>query len=42
MGIATNVRTAQRDTAEIYPRSNNPMLTVSELQCRQLKMFVCE
>ena len=41
LGIATSVRTAKWDAAEVYPRSNNPILTVSELQSRQLEMFAC-
>jgi hypothetical protein len=36
---ATSVRSAHWDEAEIYPRSNNPHLVVSEVQRRQLAMF---
>ena len=36
---ATSVRAVHWDEAEIYPRSNNPVLAVSELQRRQLEMF---
>jgi hypothetical protein len=36
---ATSVRAAHWDEAEIYPRSNNPLLVVSERQRHQLAMF---
>jgi hypothetical protein len=38
-GVATSVRTVHWDEAEIYPRSNNPLLIVSEAQRRQLELF---
>lgn len=36
---ATSVRGAYWDEAELYPRSNNPLLVVTEAQRRQLAMF---
>lgn len=41
IGIATSVRRAQWDAAEIYPRSSNPLLEVSDAQRRLLRMFAC-
>ena len=42
MGVGTSVPTALWDESEIHPRSNKPLLAVSELQRRQLKMFACD
>jgi hypothetical protein len=42
MGVGVGVRKDLWDASEIYPRSNNPPLAVSEPQCRQLEMFACE
>jgi hypothetical protein len=39
VGTATSVRKAQWESAEIYPRSNNPLLIVSEAQRLQLAAF---
>ena len=36
---ATSVRAVHWDEAEIYPRSRNPLLVVTEAQQRQLAMF---
>jgi hypothetical protein len=36
---ATSVRAAHWDAAEIFPRSTNPLMVLSELQRRQLAMF---
>ncbi|MEZ0340390.1 hypothetical protein ACAG25_10455 [Mycobacterium sp. pV006] len=36
---ATSVRAVHWDEAEIYPRSRNPVLTVTEAQRQQLAMF---
>ncbi|WP_102144583.1 DUF6998 domain-containing protein [Mycobacterium hubeiense] len=41
VGDATSVRRAQWEAAEIYPRANNPLWTVSDAQRRQLEMFDC-
>jgi hypothetical protein len=41
IGIATSVRAAQWESAEIYPRSTNPLLVVSDAQRSQLEMFGC-
>jgi hypothetical protein len=42
IGVATSVRALHWEQAEIYPRSNNALLAVSEAQRRQLAMFVDE
>ena len=39
---ATSVRSVHWDASEVYPRSNNPLLAVSQLQRRQLEMFASE
>jgi hypothetical protein len=36
---ATSVLSARWQAAEIYPRSNNPLLVISEAQRRQLELF---
>ena len=41
VGVATSVLAAQWDAGEIYPRSNSPLLAVSDLQRQQLEMFAC-
>lgn len=42
VGIATSVRAAQWEAAEIYPRANNALLTVNDRQRLQLELFACE
>jgi hypothetical protein len=42
IGIATSVLAMQWDAAEIYPRSQNPLLIVNETQRRQVKLFACD
>ncbi|MGH3639576.1 MAG: DUF6998 domain-containing protein [Mycobacterium sp.] len=39
IGIATSVQRAHWDSAEIYPRANSSLLTVNDLQRRQLAAF---
>lgn len=39
VGIATSVRAAQWNAAEIYPRSTNPALVLTESQKARLRMF---
>jgi hypothetical protein len=39
VGIATSIRNAQWEAAEIYPTSANPSLTVSAAQSTQLALF---
>jgi len=39
LGVASSVRAVQWDAAEIYPRSRNQDLVVSEPQRRKLAMF---
>ena len=39
IGVATSVRTAQWEAAEIFPSPNNATLRVSDLQRRQLELF---
>lgn len=42
IGIATSVRKAQWEPAEVFPRSNNPLLVLTALQRRQLEIFACD
>jgi hypothetical protein len=42
VGIATSVRAVHWEQAEIYPRSNNSLLPVSDRQRSQLELFACE
>jgi hypothetical protein len=42
IGIATSVRKAQWEPAEVFPRSNNSLLVLSEAQRRQLEIFACD
>lgn len=42
IGIATSVRVAQWNAAEIYPRSTNPALILTDRQRAQLAMFCPE
>jgi hypothetical protein len=42
IGIATSVRNVQWETAEVFPRANNPLLVLSPSQRRQLEIFACE
>jgi len=39
VGVATNVRVAQWNAAEIYPRATNPALILTDRQRAQLAMF---
>jgi hypothetical protein len=38
-GTASSVRATQWDTAEIYPRPNNPLITVEPKQAALLRLF---
>jgi hypothetical protein len=42
IGIATSVRKEQWEAAEVFPRSNNPLLDLTEAQRRQLEIFACD
>jgi hypothetical protein len=42
VGVATSIRTVHCELAEIYPRSNNPLLVVSDAQRSRLAMFACD
>jgi hypothetical protein len=42
IGVATSVRAAQWEAAEIYPRATNPLLVVSDGQRTALSMFASE
>lgn len=42
IGVATSVRVAQWNAAEIYPRSSNPALVLTDRQRAQLAMFCPE
>ena len=42
IGIATSVRKAQWEPAEVFPRSNNPLLVLTQAQHRQLEIFACD
>jgi hypothetical protein len=42
IGIATSVRKVQWETAEVFPRSNNPLLVLTASQRRQLEIFACD
>ena len=42
IGIATSVRKAQWEPAEVFPRSNNPLLVLTSPQRRRLEMFACD
>jgi hypothetical protein len=42
IGVATSVRVAQWNQAQIYPDANNSLLLVSERQRSQLEMFACD
>ena len=42
IGIATSVRKAQWELAEVFPRSNNPLLVLTQAQRRQLEIFACD
>jgi hypothetical protein len=41
IGIATSVRKAQWESAEVFPRSNNPLLVLAASQRRQVEIFAC-
>jgi hypothetical protein len=41
VGVVTSVRATHWEQAELYPRSNNQLLVVSEAQRHQLAMFAC-
>ena len=42
IGIATSVRKAQWEAAEVFPRPNNPLLVLTDAQRRQLEIFACD
>jgi len=42
IGIATSVPQAFWEEAEIYPRQNNSLLTLTQEQKDQLQLFRCE
>jgi hypothetical protein len=42
IGIATSVRKAHWEPAEVFPRSNNPLLVLTQAQRRQLEIFACD
>jgi hypothetical protein len=42
IGIATSVRKAQWETAEVFPQSKNPLLVLTDAQHRRLEMFACD
>ncbi|WP_101948002.1 hypothetical protein [Mycobacterium sp. 3519A] len=42
IGIATSVLKTQWEAAEVFPRSTNPLLVLTEAQRRQLEIFACD